>query len=369
VLLNNGHLYNVASGTIEDLTEGSGGFVGAAGYGADLGQVYFVDTKVLTEELNGHSDKAQSGQLNLYAWNEAGTRFIGTLLPSDDAEGASETIGLSRDWAAIPTVRTAGASPTGRYLAFMSKASLTGFNNEGPPRAHCAVKSGAFASGPCAEVFLYDSAANQLICASCNSSGATPLGWSQVPVAEGPRSLPQARFLTDSGRLYFDSGDSLSQFDVNAGAQDVYEWEPQGIGTCGTVGGCVALISSGTEGRDSNFTTVDPSGANVFFTTRNQLVPQDQDELIDLYDAREFGGFSGDEVIAPAECQGEGCQSAPGVSGEAPPASSSVSGSGNVKQQSCKKGQVKKKGKCVKKAKKHKQHKKSGKGSKHGGAR
>ncbi len=37
---------------------------------------------------------------------------------------------------------------------------------------------------------------------------------------------------------------------------------------------------------------MDESGANVFFTTRDRLVPKDRDDLVDLYDARENGGFA-----------------------------------------------------------------------------
>lgn len=366
VLLNDGHLFSLGTGTVTDLTEGKGGFVGVAGYGDDLSQIYFVDTEVLTAEVNERSEQAQAGRFNLYSWSGSGTRLIATLLPQDEEGAASSTIGLSQDWISVQTVRTAEASPSGRYLSFLSKASLTGFNNDAGPSAHCATIGSAFIPGPCAEAFLYDSVTGKLICASCNSSGVAPLGWAQLPVVEGPRTLAQATFLTDSGRLYFDTGDSLSQFDTNDGLQDVYEWEPAGVGTCQIVTGCQSLISSGHGESDANFTTADPSGENVFFTTRSPLVPSDQDELIDLYDARVEGGFSSGSSLPPSECAGEGCQ--PQVSGppEAPPASSSVVGSSAIKGKParCKRGKVKKNGKCVKKHKQKKSSKKHSKASK-----
>jgi hypothetical protein len=68
----------------------------------------------------------------------------------------------------------------------------------------------------------------------------------------------------------------------------------------------VALLSGGRGSQDSNFLAVDETGRNVFFTTRDQLVPQDHDELMDLYDAREGGGFP--PMERGVECQGEACQ-------------------------------------------------------------
>ena len=163
-------------------------------------------------------------------------------------------------------------------------------------------------------------------------------------------SLLQPRYLLDSGRLYFDSRDSLSPFDTNDGVEDVYQFEPQGVGSCERESGCVALISAGSGGVDSNFLAVDATGDNVFFTTRDQLVAADTDELVDLYDARVDGGFPSQPTVG--ECQGEGCQQTPPVPPEPTPASPGVTDPGNVKpSKGCRKGQIKKKGRCVKKPK------------------
>ena len=375
VLLDNGHIYDLEAETITDLSAGKGAFKGIAGQSDDLSHVYFIDTEVLSgEEENSEGAKAQAGKFNLYAWNQGTTRFVAGLLPDDNDVGVPESVGFRRDWAPVPTERTAKASPQGRYLAFLSTAPLTGFDNTGPGSARCLLAGATFTPGPCAEAFLFDSGTGKLICASCNPGGAAPLGWAQLPLIEGPGSLPQPDFLTDSGRLYFDSGDSLSQFDTNQGAQDVYQWEPGGTGTCTREAGCVALISAGREGIDSNFATADSSGKNVFFTSRERLVAADQDELIDMYDAREFGGFSSESQLPPSECQGEACQALPATPPEPPPASSAFYGPGNVKPtkaKTCKKGQVKKKGRCVAKHRKHKRkhrkHRHRSPSSKHGG--
>jgi hypothetical protein len=368
VLLGTGTIYDLETGLTSDLTGGAGGFLGIAGQSDDLSHVYFVDTKVLSgEEENSEGDKAQATKPNLYAWSEGTIRFVATLLSTDETgtEGTADT-GIRSDWALNPSTRTAKASSQGRYLAFETTAPLTGFDNVGPASARCAIVNNSpitFGPGPCAEVFLYDSVTDELMCASCNPSGAAPLGWAQLPLIEvfsKQESLPQPSFLTDAGRLYFDTGDSLSQLDTNGGAQDVYEWEPGGVGSCSRATGCLGLISAGTGIEDSNFVDADSTGKNVFFTTRDRLRPADKDELIDLYDAREFGGFPGESMLAPGECQGEACQAVQPPPMEPPPGSATLTGQGNGKHaQSCKKGQVKKKGKCVKKHKP--KHNKSGK--------
>lgn len=348
VLLDNGHLYDIESATTTDLTGGKGGFQGLAGQSDNLSYVYFVDNDILSgEEENSEGAKAQTGGFNLYAWSEGTVRFVATLLAGDN-----NTNNFRSDWASVPTGRTAKASPQGRYLAFLSAAPLTDYDNVGPASARCLTVEGVPVPGPCGEAFLYDSMTREIVCASCNPSGAAPIGGAQLPLIEGPSSLPQPNFLTDSGRLYLDSEDSLSPFDTNEGAQDVYQWEAAGVGTCTREGGCLALISSGRESSDSNLVTADFSGKNVFFTTRNRLVPADQDQLIDLYDGREFGGFPSESVLPPGECQGEACQVPQLAPAEPPPASATLTGPGNVKpSKACKKGRVKKKGKCVKKPK------------------
>jgi hypothetical protein len=54
------------------------------------------------------------------------------------------------------------------------------------------------------------------------------------------------------------------------------------------------------------FVDATPSGNDAFFITRQQLLPQDKDEQLDLYDARAGGGFSGGGETTP--CGGEACK-------------------------------------------------------------
>jgi hypothetical protein len=357
-LLDDGCLYDLEAEECDDLTADEsgvpqGGFQGLVGQSEDLSHVYFVDTAVLTEKANEQGEEAQAGKNNLYAWNEGSTVFVATLLPKDNAVASG-----GGDWGDFPSARTAEASPQGRWLAFLSHAPLSGYDNTGP----CPV--GFNPIGPCPEAFLYDSDTGELRCASCNPSDSSPLGYTVLRLIEGATSaLPQARYLTDSGRLYFDSRDSLSSFDTNEGVEDVYQFEPDGVGSCKRDAGCVSLISAGREAIDSNFLAMDPTGENVFFTTRDRLVPSDEDELIDLYDARVGGGFASESELPPGECKGEACQPPPSTQPVPPPPSSSFVGPGNAKPTKCKKNQVKRNGRCVKKSQHKKQHGKSRKQS------
>jgi hypothetical protein len=346
VLLSDGCLYDVDAEACEDLTQGNGGFLGVAGYSDDFSHVYFVDSAVLTgEEENEHGDKAEAGKPNLYAHEEGDLAFVATL---DQSSGGQSD---ASDWDKAEARRTAEASPDGRWLAFVSRARLTGFDSS------CA--NGTFLCR--SEVFLYDSATGDLRCPSCTPSGASPLGSSGLPrFLTGGNTLSQPRYLSNSGRLFFDSQDSLNPADTNGRVEDVYELEPGGVGGCNRAAGCVSLISAGRFGVDSNFLAADPSGKNVFFTTRDRLVPADKDELIDLYDAREGGGFPPE--ADSAECQGEACLPAASPPVYPTPASLSLRGSGNVKPAAghgrhCPKGKVKH-GKCVKKhrGKHHRRH-------------
>ena len=169
-------------------------------------------------------------------------------------------------------------------------------------------------------------------------------------------ALYQSRYLSDSGRLFFDSRDGLVPKDVN-GQEDVYEYEPEGVPGGGhacngsvssgsvvyvrelggrPVGGCVGLISSGSSAQESAFLDASVSGGDVFFLTTARLVSQDFDDALDVYDAQECtvqvpclpAG-----VVAPPACATEAsCKAAPspqpgifGLSGSA-----TFSGAGNV---------------------------------------
>jgi hypothetical protein len=113
-------------------------------------------------------------------------------------------------------------------------------------------------------------------------AGSIP-GWTALSLTG---ALSQSRYLSDSGRLFFDSPDHLVPA-ATSGKESVYEYEPSTVGSCeSATGGCVSLISSGTSSREAAFVEATPSGDDVFFITAAQLSSQDTDTALDIYDAR-----------------------------------------------------------------------------------
>jgi hypothetical protein len=215
-----------------------------------------------------------------------------------------------------PSSGTARVSADGTHLAFLSAAALTGYDNtDNSSPAPCGGESEAGQAGICdSELYLYDAAAKELLCASCNPTGERPLGPSSIPGAIANGKAPGAtdaykpRALSADGRrLFFDSEDSLALQDTN-NRPDAYEWEAQGTGSCQRLGGCIGLISSGRDPEASEFIDASESGADAFFLTNASLVPADPGS-VDLYDARQGGGFP--VPPAPLPCEGDACQSLP----------------------------------------------------------
>jgi hypothetical protein len=352
------------------------------GIATDGASAYLVASGVLDEEPNGEGEAASPGQPNLYRWREGeGTRFIATLGEGDNPDWG----GLSGGSRAF--LLSAAASPSGRYLAFMSQRSLTGYDNRD-----------ALTREPDEELFRYDAAANggegELTCASCNPSGAAPHGlrgemrkaynpqglWSGRALAA---TLPEATKLTadtislyrpravqDDGRLFFNAADSLVPADSN-GTWDAYEYEPGGVGSCSassggaatsrSSGGCVSLLSSGAGEEESAFLDASVGGHDVFFISSAQLSVTDVDHVADVYDARTDGVPA--RLEPHPECLGEACQPPPVPPDDKTPASSTFRGPGNLTEAAkprCPKGKrkVKRKGKvrCVKRARHRKHH-------------
>jgi hypothetical protein len=350
--------------------------------------VYFVANGVLAPgatpgDCQGQEPGNASLTCNLYLSHNGVTTFIAALNGEDLGDWHKYYNG------GIGRNNTAIVSPDGRYLAFQSLSSLTGYDNVAANGVQCGndQRNGDGPAQPrCNEVFLYDAAAGpagKLSCASCNPSGGAPIGSSLLTPAEaalddGINYLP--RYLSDSGRLFFNSRDALVPRDVN-GQWDVYEYEPEGAGSsCGLAQGCVSLISSGTSVNASVFRDASVTGEDVFFTTTDQLVAQDGDQSVDLYDAKVNGGLAVQNEVAGVPCSGEACRPpSSGQPGEQSPSSSGVSGVGNLTPGvvvSSHGKPVKKKHSAKKKKKKKKRHSKKSRRARgrranhnHGGAK
>jgi hypothetical protein len=319
--------YDVNTGRTFDIAPGLEmlGFVGAS---EDGSYAYFAGEGAI-------APGAEAGKPNLYLWHstgpESGTLTLIAVLAGWNLE--------REDWFAGVQERTSRVSPSGRYLAFDSSAPLTGYDSK-PLNGECEYEASGelrseYTGGSCIEVFEYDATAGKLRCVSCNPTGAPPIGDSVVPgtvnfldASEGWQSSSvQQRYLDDNGRMFFDSKEVLVPQATN-GSENVYEFDPDGVGSCALATGCIYLISSGTGAGASEFVDASEDGNDVFFVTFDRLVSQDSDELADLYDARVGGGFSLPEVPA---CSGEACKPpntpAPSIYGA--PASVAFVGPGN----------------------------------------
>jgi hypothetical protein len=330
--------YDANSGTLTDVTPVAGAEMqGVIGASEDGSYVYFVANGVLAPGASPGTCRGQelgdaSVTCNLYLLHNGAIRFIAALNGEDLGDWHRREIGAND---------TAIVSPDGRYLAFQSLNSLTDYDNLAANGVQCGGAVHNIGGSPqprCAEIFLYDAASGasgRLSCASCNPTGGAPVGPSlfAVPLVvsasgeEIPGYMP--RYLSDGGRLFFNSLDALAPQDVN-GQWDVYEFEPSGIGSCQQAGGCVSPVSSGTSADPSVFRDASVTGEDVFFTTSDRLLAQDGDRNADLYDARADGGIaSQNEVLAPG-CGGESCkQPALGQLAEQASGSSSFSGAPN----------------------------------------
>ncbi len=359
------HVFDTATDTQTDLTAGHGSAEPSAGVqnavigtSQDGSYVYFVATGVL-------ASGAVSGADNLYMLHDGSggwvTTYIASLSEEDEHTWGSEGGTTISPWQVDSEV-----SPSGRYMAFMSNSPLTGYDNRD-----------AVSGQRDEEVFLYDAASNRLACASCNPTGARPVGvldqgsllvdseeawcghcglhggsdhwlagslvaWSNL----SNRASYQPRYVMDSGRLFFNSPDALVPQDTN-GLEDVYQYEPSGVGSCteatssgSTVyapseAGCVGLISSGQSSAESGFMDSSESGDDVFFVTSSKLVSGDYDNAYDVYDAHVCTSAAPcrAEPVSPPECtSGDSCKAAPSpqptIFGATP--SATFSGVGNV---------------------------------------
>lgn len=333
-----GELYefDVQSGKLTDLTggaEGGGGVQGVLGASEDGSYLYFVADGVLAPGAwpgtCARGNSPPDATCNLYLWHNGMTRFIAALSAEDDSGNSFNALGQAFDWVPGIGLRTARVSPDGGHVVFMSQQPLTHYDSAVRSGTSCGQSAnGHPLPAQCEEVFVYDAATESLSCASCNPSGARPIGPSGVPGGtefENNNALYQSRVLSEDGsRVFFDSADALVPQDTN-GQEDVYEYE----------NGHVYLLSRGRGAGSTSFVDASANGNDVFFTTREQLAGQDTDQLMDLYDVRAPhvpGEDVGSSVPPPSvACADEDCRPAsPAAPTFVVPASNTFAGLGNA---------------------------------------
>ncbi len=340
--------YEVNGDKLTDLTPDEtdlrGAWVqGVVGVSADGSYVYFAANGVLAPGATAGNCKEFTwstpgvGKCNLYVWHDDTVTFIAPL----NMDGGDFDNLRSTNYAG--SEKTSRVSADGKTLLFRSSLQLSDYDNEGA-----------------GEFYRYDAVGGELLCLSCNPSGAPSstdptLRSIERGIGNAYLASVQTRNLSADGkRVFFETTQKLISSDTN-GLLDVYEWEAKGSGSCASEaqnGGCLYLISTGTSEEPAYFADASASGDDAFFFTDQRLVGQDRDRIVDIYDARVGGGIaSQNPPQQPEPCAGEAsCRGAvPPQPTAQSPGTSTFSGPSNPKP-----SQHKKK----KKAHRKKQHKK-----------
>ncbi len=396
------YAYDSASGDLSDLTvdpdDPNGADVKAVlGAAADGSYVYFIANGDLDGSGPAKAGNCQhvaanffyNGVCSLYAWHGGSSTFVARL------EAAGNSFGDVTDWLPNPNLvgdaakgeRTARVSADGQVVVFHSSGKQIDCGNT---------------NSDCEGFYRYRFGDPTPTCITCNMSGtpgSSARARSIVPAGLGNQGRGVlTRFVSEDGsRVFFETRLKLVGADTNGdqscpnagpssvdypACQDVYEWEAPGAGSCNEASsayypknhGCLYLISSGTGSAPTFFADASASGKDVFIFTREQLVPSDRDQLVDVYDARVGGGLaSQNQPPPPTPCEGSACRGVPTApSGGQSAGSASFSGPGNPPLKRCPKGKVSKRGKCVKQNKKkpdHKGHAKQRAGGGQGGGK
>jgi hypothetical protein len=328
---------NAAARELLDLSatqEGGPRVQGTMAISPDGSRVYFVAKGVIATSANQFGQRPRGNSDNLYVFErEAGhaggnVSFVATLSSLD-----------SREWDEHVEGGIANTTPDGSRLVFTSHRGLT-------PDA-------TRAEGP-SQVYEYDAQSGALIRVSVgqggfNNNGNTGVGNATITAAARSvesGSVPQRSDPTMSrggAYVFFQSPVGLTpqalddvQVETSENgepgyAQNVYEYHE----------GTVSLISDGRDTSAVNRVATgsvellgtDLSGANVFFSTVDQLVLEDQDTQRDYYDAHVCSTAQPCIVRAAgaSECQGETCHgAAPGQAATTTPGSATFSGPGNA---------------------------------------
>ncbi|HEX7245449.1 MAG TPA: hypothetical protein VF245_07795 [Solirubrobacterales bacterium] len=333
------HRFDTAAGISTQIAPG-GTFINVP---VDGTSAYFTSKAAL-------APGAEAGLDNLYLWEAQGdfTSFVAILDPADltgDVNLANWVKGLNPEGGGIgegPAIDPSRSSADGQALLFESHAPLTNYDANGHT-----------------EVFRYDATGASLTCISCGPEGTTANSDSQLQdevlgAAVITPLAPIANLSEDGRTAFFVTAEPLAPTDQNR-VTDVYEWREERL----------SLISGGQSAYPSYLYAVSATGDDVFFTTRQALVSQDEEEASSsIYDARVGGGFP----TAPRGgegCEGEICLGPPSAPRDLKPAyaTTSLSAEGVEKRtqsRKCPKGKHRvrrgAKVRCIKKHKLRKRH-------------
>ena len=203
-------------------------------------------------------------------------QYVTTLSPAQFCEPSAER-GPECSPGSVIRIQV---SPTGDHMAFLTASQITAYENIG-----------------FSEMYTYSPSSEELRCVSCLPSGEEP--------SSNVWASSDGIFMTNDGRAFFSTADAIAPRDTDGG-RDVYEY----------VDGRAQLITSGISAKDdapeaaanirndlfaAGLVGVSADGTNVYFSTYDSLVGQDQNgSTLKFYDARTDGGFP--FVAPPAPC-------------------------------------------------------------------
>jgi hypothetical protein len=250
---------------------------------AASGDIYFYSPEQLV------SGEGIPGKENLYVYRHGALQEVAAL--EDDSYCLERA--FAQKTCSNGAVGRLQVTPNGRFAAFVTTSRLTAYDNHG-----------------FAEMYRYDAEAEKVACVSCKLDGGTPEG--DVLGSEG------GRFITDDGRVFFDTPDSLVPRDTNDGIRERESGYPVGNDVYEYVDGRPQLITTGTETLRrvgvngvslAGLYGVSADGADVYFGTFETLVGQDRNgQQLKFYDARTNGGFPfvppPEPCAAADECHG-----------------------------------------------------------------
>jgi hypothetical protein len=256
---------------------------------AESGEVYFYSPEQLDP-----SNPGVVNERNLYVYRNGHPQYVTTLDPETQVDRIQ-------------------VSPAGDHMAFLSRTQATGYSNVSPDDG---TSGDSQEPEPWEEMYTYNPATGEILCASCIPSGQPPtvvtadIGHS-IDSNKDVKASMSGRFMTNDGRVAFTTADALVPQDTNE-KLDVYEFtgnRPQlissGTGERDTLGGALFYPASHT-----GFEAFSQDGIDLYFSTFETFVPDDENGVfVKFYDARTGGGFPIGSPELPCtaadECHGD----------------------------------------------------------------
>jgi hypothetical protein len=321
--------FDSATNAVVPISSGAGGLNTFLTMSADGSHVYFASNLQL-DPAGPPVDPANPFQPFLFESVNGHVTYIATLSEEDlrrltfaTATGPPEIGADDR-----PGTRALGpirATPSGSQLVFDSEQRLTADDHN---REAGRINVYEYTDGRGLVRVSQGS-----LPGSGNGPGSATIGsWQQPPdfapaaTAAVQENTPftfgvgqtDGRVIAEDGSVFFSSREALAE-GATTGPLHVYEWK----------GGKTYLISpAGPEATDAHYLDNSPDGANVYFSTTEEVLPSDANGgWVNVWDARVNGGFPGTSAANPC-AQNECPVSSPVARGA--PASMTFAGAGNA---------------------------------------